>query len=63
MRRCLYCQQQTSSTDELCPDCGMPLPAPAEQQALRTQRRFIGFVIALAVFCAAMIVWLPRTIG
>jgi hypothetical protein len=29
----------------------------------RRQRRFLWFCIGLALFCAAMIVWLPRSLS
>jgi hypothetical protein len=41
----------------------MPLPALADQVGARRQRRFLWFCIGLALFCAGMILWLPRAIG
>jgi|TARA_Y100000589_G_scaffold271524_1_gene264246 hypothetical protein len=39
----------------------MPLPALADGAGARRQRRFLWFCIALALFCAVMIAWLPRS--
>ena len=53
MPKCLYCQQDNPPGDAECSNCGMLLPE-------RRQRRFLWFCIALSIFCAVMIVWLPR---
>jgi hypothetical protein len=41
----------------------MPLPALADTAGERRQRRFLWFCIGLTVFCAVMVVWLPRSIA
>jgi hypothetical protein len=40
----------------------MPLPALADTAGERRQSRFFWFCIGLAIFCAVMIVWLPRNL-
>ncbi|MEN2508408.1 DnrP protein [Stutzerimonas stutzeri] len=60
MPRCLYCQQPNPPQEAECSHCGMPLPAHADTACERRQRKFFWFCIALTVFCAVMIVWLPR---
>lgn len=60
MPKCLYCQQDNPAQQTECDTCGMPLPAHADGAPERRQRRFLWFCIGLTVFCAAMIVWLPR---
>ncbi|WP_434457940.1 DnrP protein [Stutzerimonas urumqiensis] len=62
MPKCLYCQQDNPPAEPECHHCGMPLPALADMAPARKQRRFLWFVVALTVFCAGMIVWLPRSI-
>jgi len=62
MATCLYCQQQNPPQETECQNCGMPLPAHADDNGQRRQRRFLWFCIGLTVFCAVMIVWLPRSI-
>ncbi|MCF7201726.1 DnrP protein [Pseudomonas oligotrophica] len=62
MAACLYCQQDNPKGESECRNCGMPLPAHADGARERRQRRFLWFCIALAVFCAVMIVWLPRNL-
>ena len=63
MPQCLYCQHDNPSQETDCNQCGMPLPARAEQAVERKQRRFMWFCIGLTVFCAVMVVWLPRSIA
>jgi hypothetical protein len=41
----------------------MPLPTLADGAGERRQRRFMWFCIGLTVFCAVMVVWLPRSIA
>ncbi|WP_268903107.1 hypothetical protein [Bordetella petrii] len=41
----------------------MPLPAATERARKRRLRRFQWFCLALALFCAAMIYWLPRSLA
>jgi len=41
----------------------MPLPALAEHEGERRQRRFLWFCIGLTFFCMAMFFWLPRSIN
>jgi len=60
MPKCLYCQQPHPPQQSECSQCGMPLPAYADGAPERRQRRFVWFCTGLAVFCAVMIVWLPR---
>ncbi|MCF6757927.1 MAG: hypothetical protein AB1532_07295 [Pseudomonadota bacterium] len=61
MAACLYCQRDNPSGQDECRHCGMPLPALADGAGARRQRRFLWFCIALALFCAVMIAWLPRS--
>jgi hypothetical protein len=63
MSKCLYCQQDNPAQQPECHNCGMPLPALADSAGERRQRRFLWFCIGLTAFCAAMIVWLPRSIA
>ncbi|GLZ25498.1 hypothetical protein Pstu01_21670 [Stutzerimonas stutzeri] len=60
MPKCLYCQQDNPPGDAECSNCGMLLPEHADGAPERRQRRFLWFCIALSIFCAVMIVWLPR---
>ncbi|MFQ7901330.1 DnrP protein [Stutzerimonas degradans] len=60
MPKCLYCQEENPPYQTDCLNCGMPLPARTDGAGERRQRRFLWFCIALTIFCAVMIVWLPR---
>lgn len=62
MAKCLYCQQDNRPGADECENCGMPLPAHADRAQERKQRNFAWFVLGLTIFCAVMIVWLPRVI-
>ncbi|OYT96485.1 MAG: DnrP protein [Pseudomonas sp. PGPPP3] len=62
MRQCLYCQRDNPSTETACSHCGMPLPTPTDTLNARSQQRFMWFCIGLALFCAVMSVWLPRSL-
>lgn len=63
MPKCLYCQQDNPPREPECCNCGMPLPVLADSAGERRQRRFLWFCIGLSLFCAAMILWLPRSIA
>lgn len=45
-----------------CHHCGMPLPAAAHRARQQRLRRFQWFCAGLALFCALMIYWLPRSL-
>ena len=62
MAKCLYCQQESRPEASECEHCAMPLPAHTERSQEHRLRNFRWFVIGLTLFCAAMIVWLPRVI-
>lgn len=61
MTTCLYCQEHNPPGQENCKQCGMALPQQERQRKQQGLKRFVWFVILLTIFCAAMIVWLPRT--
>lgn len=61
MATCLFCQEDNPPGQENCTQCGMALPRQQEQRKQQGLKRFVWFVILLTVFCAVMIVWLPRT--
>ncbi|PAU63595.1 DnrP protein [Pseudomonas indica] len=63
MANCLYCGEEHPAGTIACRRCGMPLPVRTDGAAARRQRRFLWFCIGLALFCAAMIVWLPRSLS
>ena len=53
---CKHCGGDVEVGTPACPHCGMPLPADLGKAP---QRKFILFFIALIIFCALMILWLP----
>ncbi|BCD84445.1 hypothetical protein PSm6_08520 [Pseudomonas solani] len=61
MRQCLYCQYESSDDhDDDCPQCGMSLPVGQALERQRRLQRFRWYCVMLAVFCLAMMLWLPR---
>lgn len=54
--RCLYCGKTYPPGAERCPHC----QAPAHVRPQARLRRFRWLVIALAVLCLILILWLPR---
>lgn len=60
---CLYCQHNNPDQQDNCQSCGMALPRLQKKRASQRLVRFKWFVIALTLFCAAMIIWLPRTMS
>ncbi len=61
MATCLYCQHDNSTEQSVCENCGMNLPQNTERNQERRLLRFKWFVFGLVIFCAIMIVWLPRS--
>lgn len=61
MATCLYCQQESPKGQDNCQHCGMALPQQQAQREAQRLLRFKWFVIGLTIFCAIMIVWLPRS--
>ncbi len=55
--RCLYCGKYYPANTPSCPHCQAPTHTRTQASRLT---RFRWFVLALIVFCAVMIVWLPR---
>ncbi|MBC8209482.1 MAG: DnrP protein [Gammaproteobacteria bacterium] len=57
---CRHCGTTYEEEQLYCPNCRTPSPAQQQQDFNRVKNRFIYFVIGLTIFCAIMIVWLPR---
>jgi hypothetical protein len=53
---CEHCGGKVKAGEITCTHCGMPLPPDLGKTP---QRKFILFFIALIIFCAVMILWLP----
>lgn len=43
-----------------CPTCNFPTPAQQESDLGKSKNIYIYLFIGLVIFCAFMIVWLPR---
>ena len=61
MATSLYCQHDNPTEQSVCENCGMHLPEHTERNKAQRLLRFKLFVIGLTIFCAIMIVWLPRS--
>lgn len=58
--KCLYCGGDVPAESADCPHCGAPSHFQQQGENPRRQRRFLIFVIIVTLFCAVMIVYLPR---
>ncbi len=58
--QCLYCGQEFPDNLSECPSCQAPSHFRKNDWSADTKKRFVGFVILVAIFCAFMIVYLPR---
>jgi len=59
---CFHCARPYDDTQKTCPHCGAPAEPPEKLEKSERQKRFVWMFIALVIFCAIMIVWLPRYI-
>ncbi len=59
---CNHCGQAFDEEKRFCPYCNTPTPQQKDREAAETQKKFIRFLIVLAVFCIIMMLWLPRDI-
>ncbi|MCW9012581.1 MAG: zinc-ribbon domain-containing protein [Gammaproteobacteria bacterium] len=57
---CLYCGEEIPDDVEHCPECGAPSHYQKRGVSLSKQKKFIIYFIALIIFVAVMIIWLPR---
>ena len=59
---CRHCGRPFDESLNYCPSCRTPTPAQQEKDLARVKKKFILFIVALAIFSAIMILWLPREI-
>jgi len=57
---CHHCRRTFDETENYCPYCRTPTPARQEKDLSAVRKKFMYFVAVLAIFCAVMILWLPR---
>lgn len=57
---CNHCGRTLDAAESCCPYCRTPTPAQQEKDLSAVRKKFIYFVAGLAIFCALMILWLPR---
>ncbi|WP_369602149.1 zinc-ribbon domain-containing protein [Hahella sp. SMD15-11] len=60
--KCRNCKAELSDDAAFCARCGMPVDRSREWSVMGVRITFPVWVILIAIFCAIMIVWLPRTI-
>lgn len=60
MRECPNCGQKNPESDVMCAKCGMPVPPARDGYIPGLRMHFRTVVILATIFCAAMILWLPR---
>lgn len=59
-RACHYCTALNTVSQTVCSRCGMPLPAIRFDHRRRLLRRFTWAFVAVVLFCAVMVWYLPR---
>ena len=57
---CKHCGGDIHIGEKNCSHCGMPLPPDLGKNP---QKKFKLYFIGLVIFCAVMIIWLPRVIN
>jgi len=57
---CSHCGRTFNENKNYCPSCRTPTPAQQDKDLAAIKKKFIFFVVGLTVFCAVMILWLPR---
>lgn len=58
--QCHYCQKKQNPGADTCDFCGMPTPLSTTKAR---QSQFSLWLIAIALFCLTMVLWLPRHIA
>ncbi len=53
---CKHCSGEVKAEDEICSNCGIPLPP---DHGNLSQKRFIWFFIGVVIFSFAMMILLP----
>jgi predicted nucleic acid-binding Zn ribbon protein len=56
MSTCNHCGRDVKAEDEVCANCGIPLPP---NHADQRQKTFIRWFIVLVIFCVFMMWWIP----
>ncbi len=57
---CNHCGRSFDEANNYCPSCRTPTPAQQDKDLSAVGRKFMYFVAGIAIFCALMILWLPR---
>jgi ribosomal protein L37E len=59
---CNHCGRTFDEDNNYCPSCRTPTPAQQERDFAALKKKIIFYIVGLAIFCAIMILWLPRTL-
>jgi len=57
---CNHCGKSFEAQQHYCPYCLTPTPARQNANFAASKRKILLIFIALVIFCAIMILWLPR---
>jgi len=60
---CQHCGYKFEEQQCYCPSCRTPTPDQQRLNFAKLKRKIIYAFIGLVIFCAFMIVWLPRVIN
>jgi len=59
---CNHCGRKFEEDDGHCPFCQTQTPAQKDKDLAPAKKKMIFFMVGLTIFCAIMILWLPRNI-
>ena len=60
---CNHCGNTFDEANGYCPSCRTPTPAQQYRDLDIIKKKYIYFVVGIAIFCAIMVLWLPRKIN
>jgi len=59
---CNHCGRTFDEDDNHCTFCQTPTTALKNTDLAQVKKKMILFIVGLTIFCAIMILWLPRNI-
>jgi predicted amidophosphoribosyltransferase len=59
---CNHCGRTFEEDNNHCPFCQTPTPAQKDKDLAAVKKKMIIFIVGVSIFCAIMILWLPRNI-
>jgi methionyl-tRNA synthetase len=60
IKKCLFCQHENLAERDNCDNCGMLLSSKQQNIKQKNRQIFLKVFWLVVIFCAVMIVYLPR---